>query len=151
MTKDVLLTISGLQFDALNAEEESNEPIKVVTPATYYQEDGNHYVVYDEVEEGASGVTKNKIKIAPRVLEVTKTGSVNATMIFEEKRKTTTIYETPYGRFMLGITSGRINFTENEEEIHVGLDYILDVNYQPLLSCELDLDIVPKSKGELVF
>jgi len=151
MTKDILLTISGLQFDAMNAEgDNANEPIEVVTPASYYKKDGNHVILYDEVEEGMANVTKNEIMISPDSLVVTKTGFVNAIITFEEKRKTTTVYETPYGRFMLGVTSGRINQTETEDHIHVDLEYMLDVNYQPLAACNLCLDVDPRTRSEQV-
>jgi len=146
MTKDILLTISGLQFDAVNTEgDAANEPIEVVTPASYYKKDGKHFILYDEMEEGMADITKNEIKISPDSVVVTKTGLVNAIITFEEKRKTTTVYETPYGRFMLGITSGKISQTESEDHIHVDLEYMLDVNYQPLAACNLRLDVDPRT------
>ena len=43
--------------------EDENEAIEVVTPATYYLKNGKHYIVYEEVVEGTSGVIKNRIKI----------------------------------------------------------------------------------------
>ena len=48
MTKEVLLTISGLHYDSLPDEDE-NEPIEVITPATYYLKNVKHYVIYDEM------------------------------------------------------------------------------------------------------
>ena len=53
MTKDVLLSISGLHYDVAGVtEEDENEPIEVITPAAYYFKNGKHYVIYDEVVEG---------------------------------------------------------------------------------------------------
>ena len=65
MTQDVLLTISGLHDMAFAdpEENEENEPIEVITPASYYWKNGKHYILYDEVMEGIPGVVKNKIKI----------------------------------------------------------------------------------------
>ena len=78
MTKDVLLTISGLHYSNYPGEEEEdedNEPIEVITPAMYYLKNGKHYVVYDEVLEGLPGITKNKIRIAGNnLLEIKKSG-----------------------------------------------------------------------------
>lgn len=151
MTKDVLLTISGLQFNASEEKEgAADEPIEVVTPASYFEADGTHHILYDEMEEGMADITKNEITISPDSVAVTKTGLINAIITFEEKRKTTTVYETPYGRFMLGITSGKINRSETEDHLHVTLDYLLDVNYQPLAACTLNLDVTPKSHGEKI-
>lgn len=57
MTQDVLLTISGLHDMAFAdpEENEENEPIEVITPASYYWKNGKHYILYDEVMEGIPG------------------------------------------------------------------------------------------------
>lgn len=60
MTKNVLVTISGLHYDdsvMMVQEENSNEAnsIEVTTPATYYLKNGKHYIVYDEDRRGNSG------------------------------------------------------------------------------------------------
>ena len=76
MTKDVLLSISGLHYDVAGVtEEDENEPIEVITPAAYYFKNGKHYVIYDEVVEGMPGTIKNKIRIAEDgKLEIMKSG-----------------------------------------------------------------------------
>ena len=62
MTKEVLLTISGLHMDTVSDElDAENEPIEVITPATYYLKNGKHYVLYDELIEGMLGSIKNTI------------------------------------------------------------------------------------------
>ena len=59
MTKDVLLSISGLHQDVTGIEaqgdEPGNEPIEVIAPANYYEKNGKHYVIYDELVEGIPG------------------------------------------------------------------------------------------------
>ena len=54
MTQDVLLTISGLHDMAFaNPEEnEENEPIEVITPASYYWKNGKHWPVNWEKKQG---------------------------------------------------------------------------------------------------
>ena len=53
MTKDVLVSISGMHEEIVEVtpevEEDENEAIEVVTPATYYLKNGKHYIVYEEV------------------------------------------------------------------------------------------------------
>ena len=56
MTKDVLLSISGLHYDVTGmVQEEEQETIEVITPAAYYYKNGKHYVIYDEVVKGHAG------------------------------------------------------------------------------------------------
>lgn len=76
MTKDILLTISGLQF----AQDMDAEPIQIVTAGSYYKKNGKHYVVYEEVMEGFEGTTKNLIKMSEDYLDITKKGVANVHM-----------------------------------------------------------------------
>ena len=51
MTKDVLVSISGMHEEIVavtpEVEDDENEAIEVVTPATYYLKNGKHYIVYE--------------------------------------------------------------------------------------------------------
>ena len=83
MTKDVLVSISGMHEEIVavtpEVEEDENEAIEVVTPATYYLKNGKHYIVYEEVVEGTSGVIKNRIKIqAPDGSDITRQCTITA-------------------------------------------------------------------------
>ena len=61
MTKDVLVSISGMHMDVISGMTDAeNEPIEVVTPASYYLRNGKHYVIYEEVMEGMPGTIKTK-------------------------------------------------------------------------------------------
>ena len=58
MTKDVLISISGLQF----AGGENSEPVEVITSGSYYKKNGRHYILYDEVAEDTAGTTQNQAR-----------------------------------------------------------------------------------------
>ena len=45
MTKDVLLSIKGLQI----GENEQNDTIEVISPGDYYFRNGKHFFMYEEV------------------------------------------------------------------------------------------------------
>ena len=94
MTQDVLLTISGLhEMGDLNTPAEEDEVFETITPAKYYLKNGKHYVLYDEVVEGFSGVINNKMFLTEgKVLEIIKTGSTNSHMIFEEGKNTRHVF-----------------------------------------------------------
>ena len=84
MTKDVLVKISGLQF---GEEIEDDEPVEIITTGNYYKKNGKHYILYDEVQEGFDGVTKNVIKLNDDFMDVTKRGATNVHMMFEKNKK----------------------------------------------------------------
>ena len=153
MTKDVLLSISGLHQDVTGIEaqgdEPGNEPIEVITPGSYYCKNGKHYIVYEEVVEGTSGVIKNRIKInGDECVEIVKSGLSNSHMIFEKNKKNQTFYKTPYGQMLIGVNTRHLQVDFEEDKIAVQIDYELDVNHEPMADCKIRMNIVSKDSGK---
>lgn len=144
MTKEVIVSISGLQF----AEDGTNEPVEVITAGDYYNKNGKHYIVYDEVMEGFEGTTKNRIKLADDLLDITKKGISNVHMIFEKDKKNLTYYYTPFGSILIGIDAKQIEIKEEEHNIDVTVDYELEVNYEHLADCKIHMNIRSKEAGD---
>ena len=142
MTKDVLVSVSGLQF----GNDVENDKIEVITGGNYYKKNNKHYVLYDEIIEGFSGVTKNIIKFNDGVFNLTKSGTTNVNMVFEENKRNMTNYITPYGNILIGIDASKIEVQESEEKIEVNIDYALDVNYEHLADCKIRMDITSKNE-----
>ena len=147
MTKEVLLTISGLHYDSLPDEDE-NEPIEVITPATYYLKNGKHYVIYDEMVEGMPGTIQNKIRIAGNnLLEIKKSGLANTKMIFERDKINMTQYETPYGELLIGIFTKNMQVDVTERNIDVRVNYELDINSEKVANCDIKMNIRANAPG----
>lgn len=144
MTKDVLISLRGLQFDQSDSDVEK---IETIMPGNYYEKNGSHYVLYDEIMEGIPEPVKNRIKFSEHALELTRNGAVNVHMIFEENRKNMTSYNTPYGNILIGIDTRKIHIAQESDRIVVDVDYALDVNYEYLADCQIVLDI--RSKGSI--
>lgn len=122
-----------------------NEPIEVVTPASYYCKNGKHYVIYDEVVEGMTGTIKNKIKITGTdSVEIMKTGISNAHMVFEKNKKNLTYYQTPYGQMLVGVNTRNMEINVTDDNIGVSVDYELDINHEPLADCKIKMEIYSK-------
>ena len=147
MTKDILLKISGLQFSADSDDINDSEPVEIIAPGEYYYKNGKHYILYDEVVEGFENVTKNVLKLQKDSLEITRRGSSNVHMIFEKDRKNMTCYSTPFGSMMMGLDAHSISIEESEEEIHAQVAYALDVNYEHLADCTIDLYVQSKDQS----
>ena len=110
MTRDVLITISGIQL----ADGDSNE-VEMITAGDYFQKNGSHYILYDEVMEGQNDIIKNTIKIRPEGLDIIKRGSSSVHMTFEKDRKNLSCYATPFGEMMIGINTNDILIAEDED------------------------------------
>ncbi len=150
MTKDVLVSISGFHMDIMSEIPEEDESlVEVVTPASYYWKNGKHYVIYDEVMEGISGTTKNKIKITGTdSIEIMKSGVSNTHMVFEKNKKNLTYYKTPYGQMLVGVNTRNMEVDVTEEKIRVLVDYELDVNHEPMADCKIRMNIVSKNNRD---
>lgn len=139
------MTISGMQFAA--DEDARPEPVEVTCPGTYYKKNEKHYVMYEEILEGFSGVTKNTLKLRPGLLDIRKRGVSNVHMVFEENKKNQACYSMPFGSLMMGIDAKGVHVEESEHHIHASVNYELEMNYEKLADCEIAIDIRSKEGG----
>lgn len=148
MTKDVLISIKGLQFESGN-----DEAVEMIAPGEYYLRNGKHYVLYEEIMEGAEGdhdISKNTVKIANNQVEILKKGGSNVHMVFVESQKNMTYYTTPFGQLLIGIFTNYVEVKEKEEVIEVKLKYELEINQTFVSDCEITILIMSKD-GQKVF
>ena len=136
MTKEVLISISGVQF-----MDQEGQDVEMITKGTYYEKNGKHYILYDEVLEGEGEVIRNTIKIMPDAMDIIKKGSASTHMVFERNKKNLTCYVTPVGELMVGISTNQIRLLEEENLLEVQVEYSLDINYQYVSDCELKIEV----------
>lgn len=141
MKKDVLVSISGLQY-----EVDKDEPIEVISVGQYYNKNGKHYICYDEMLEDSDGVTSCTIKAVPEQIDIIKRGANNVHMVFEMGRKNTTYYNTPYGALQIGIYTTNIEVKEEEDKLSLQINYGLDMNYAFVADCQIQIKITSKKQ-----
>ncbi len=124
MTKDVLVTVTGLLSDP----DEEKDTIEVTTAGRYYLKNGKHYILYDEVGESINEVVKNTIIIGDTHVDVRKKGEIDTQMSFEEGKKLNSFYSSMFGQMELGIFTDRIELLEKEDFLELKLEYHLDIN-----------------------
>lgn len=143
MTKDILISIKGLQF-----ESGSDEAVEMIAPGEYFFRNGKHYVIYEEVAESHDGehdISKNTVKISKDQVEIMKKGGSNVHMVFEENQKNLTYYTTPFGQLLISIFTNHINIKEKEEVIEITLRYDLEINQSFVSDCEITIFIMAKN------
>lgn len=140
MTKEVEIRIRGLQ----NGEATDGEAIETIATGEYYFKNNKHYFLYEEVVEREAKPTKNRIKVAPGYLELTKSGVVNVNMLFEENKKNMTHYYTPYGCLDMGIDTKDVVISESEDEIQISAKYGLEINEEFVADCDITITATSK-------
>jgi len=147
MTKEVLISIKGLQFESGN-----DEAVEMIAPGEYYLRNGKHYVLYEEIVEDVSGeheLSQNTLKISKGQVEILKKGGSNVHMVFAENQKNTTFYTTPFGQLLIGTYTNHIEVKEKDEVIQIKLRYDLEINQSFVSDCEICIVIMAKEKQEL--
>ena len=59
-----------------------------------------------------------------------------------------TDYKTPFGSILIGIDTRQICVEEREEQIHVNVDYALEVNYEHLADCQISMAVRAKEGAQ---
>lgn len=143
MTKDVMISIRGLQF----IEGEDGDDIETVQQGEYYEKNGADFLLYDEYLEGFQEPVKNVIRIRDREMTLTKRGILNVQMNFEVGKKTLTRYQTPYGVIMIGLDTTRVACMKEERCMIVEVDYTLEANYQYVADCRIRIKAAEKGRA----
>lgn len=145
MTKDVLVTVKGLQ-----SMEDGNPPeeVEMVAKGEYYYKNGHHYIFYNETIEGFVEENRNTIKISENSVEVKKKGLTNMQMIFEEQKKNITFYSTPFGNLQMGIAATNIDVKEQEKSLDLSIDYALEINGEHAADCRISVNVQEMNSGE---
>ena len=136
MTKDVLITIRGVH----TLDHEDND-VEMIVRGDYYQKNGKHYILYEEILEGAEERVKNVIKISPSSMDIIKKGVTNSRMLFEKNKKNLSCYSTPVGNLVIGIQANHFYVEEQENSIKANVDYSLDINYEHMSDCRICVDV----------
>ena len=125
MKKDVLISISGIQFS-----EGANElaPMETVVAGEYYQKNGAQFLMYDEIVEEWGQPIHNFIKIRGGRVEIRRRGLLNTHIVFEQDKKSMTSYRLPFGEMKFGISTTGVKVEEEAERLTALVNYALDID-----------------------
>ena len=140
MTKDVWISLQGLQFSG----DEAVDNIGTAVSGTYYEKNGKHYVIYEEVIEGLQKPVMNKLKFGEHFLELRRSGSLSVCMMFEENKKHMADYHTPYGKLTLGIDTKKFRMVNVKDKMRLDIEYTLEQNNEYLADCKILIEIRSK-------
>ncbi|MBE5889710.1 MAG: DUF1934 domain-containing protein [Lachnospiraceae bacterium] len=144
MTSEILLKISGLQM-----ADQDSDTIETISPGTYYNRNGKHYFIYEDVTEGFEQPTENRIKLKQGYMELHKKGLTNVHMVFEKDKKNVTYYYTPYGSLLIGIDTTKVEVTETESTITAEIEYALEINNEFVADCHISIEASSDKKVDL--
>ncbi len=145
MTKDIILTISGLS----ETEGIGDEPMEVLTPGVYYLKNGKHYVQFSEMLEGFEGELKSTLKFNESGAELIRSGPAATRMRFVKDEATLTMYRTPMGAMPFQIYTEELQLKVTEESIDLGIIYSISMDGQVITENQVKLNVCPKELKRL--
>lgn len=140
MTKDIILTISGLH----KTDEEAADPIEIITPGQYFWKNGKHYVIYDEIMEGLEHPVKSTLKFTEDQVELLRSGQAATRMTFQENQEHHVIYQTPMGALSISLYTEKIEAELLEEQMNLEIYYSLKTAGAVLSESALRINVCPK-------
>lgn len=145
MTEEVLVSVKGLH----TMEQSEENEIEMISAGRYYNKNGKHYILYEESIDGIPEIVKSCIKLQNGRMEVKKKGPLESQMVFERDKKNTSWYYTPYGNMMAGIEVTDMKVSETNDLIEVNVDYSLEMNYEHMADCSIQVKVMAKDSGLL--
>ena len=137
MKREVIVSIKGLQYALAEGEDQR---VETINRGTFYTRNNKNYVVYEETMS-EDAIVKSMLKFDDNYLELSRKGPYSLHMTFEEGKKNYTSYKTPYGELMIGIDTTAVRCEENEDEINMAVEYDMEVNYEHLAKCRIDMSV----------
>lgn len=121
----VLLSIRGEQY----FEGVDPDTTELMTEGTMALTESGMLLNYQETElTGMKGTTTTFEVKGPQVI-LTRAGTVNSQMVFEEGRQHTSLYETPFGELTVDIQTGRLRHNLSERGGILEIQYSIAVEH----------------------
>lgn len=135
--KKIMLTLVSKQNDG---QDESR--VELVSEGTLSRTDAGYEISYKETEAtGFVGSTTKLTICSPDKVVMERYGSANSSLILEKGKRHHCHYGTPYGDFMMGVTTSFIKSTIGENGGTLDFKYVIDINSSYVGDCEINVDV----------
>ena len=112
-----------------------------VTEGSFYKEEYNYYISYDESNLTGMEGTTTTFKIEPNSVTLIRFGSVSSLMVFEKGRRHVSEYNTEHGTFEIGIMAQNLSVDLDDLGGHINVEYVIEVNNQVASYTTFDLKV----------
>lgn len=121
--KDVVISIQGLQ----DLDSSINGGVEFVTEGKYEYADDTISFSYEESELTGLEGTTTTFTVTKNSVLMTRVGSLNAQIVFEEGKKYYFVYDTPYGKASMGVDTHSIRAGLDEYGGFLEIKYMVDM------------------------
>ncbi len=144
MTRDVTISVKGLQAVAGSSDKDT---VEIINVGQLSEMNGKIYISYEEVVEGEGEVVHNLFKITGDCIELVRKGALTTNMIFRRNEKTISYYETPFGSLNLGIFATKVDIVRDGARVDASTEYGLEINGEHIANCTVEIAVRPLEEG----
>lgn len=137
---DAVITIKGKQTDI----DSKIIDIELMTEGKLFIREKSTFITYQETEMTGMEGTNTVMKIQGGTITITRQGSVNTQMEFEEGKRHLSYYETPYGGFTVEVYTYVAQCDMTDTTVNVVLRYEIVMNDERLGESTMNLKAVAK-------
>lgn len=142
MKKTVVLSIRGRQTYA----DQEPDVIELVTDGTMEFCSGGWDITYEESAlTGLEGVTTT-FRVEPGTVTLTRVGSLNSQMVFQEGVAHDSLYQMDFGALLLTVKATRVFYDIVEDGGTIDLVYNIDIENATAGTIDYHLDIRAKEE-----
>lgn len=122
---EAVIRIVGTQ----NYGTETSDSIELVTDGTYEYTDGKVEICYSESELTGLEGTSTALHVTPEGVRMKRWGTMTSETFFREGTRSSFLFETPYGKAVMGLDTRKIFAHFDESGGNLILDYVLDMDH----------------------
>ena len=123
--QNYVISIRGEQTTDPNAAPDS---LELVTDGFYKTTENGSTFSYEESELTGLEGTRTTFQVEPDKVILTRVGTVNSQMVFQEGRKHYFAYNTPYGAMMMGVNTHTVRNHLHEGGGELEIRYAIDMD-----------------------
>lgn len=139
--KEIIIKIDGTQ----NFGNEDSNKIELTTTGTIETYDDKKIITYEESElTGMQGTTTKVIVNDNGTVELSRKGTTNSQLVFEEGKKNISYYDTEAGAFSIAVFASYVETNVEEDYGELEIEYVLEVDGTPVGQNEIRLTFETK-------
>lgn len=125
-TKQVMISIHSHQ----EYDDQAPDSVELTTIGSLCKTENGYCVSYEESALTGMEGTHTSLHISPSRVILTRTGEMNAQMVFEKDMRHLSLYSTPMGRLEVGVATRHLRSTIGDNGGELQVDYAIDIEHQ---------------------
>ena len=135
--KNVMINLVSFQSDG---REKSK--IEIISEGKFSKINGNYEISYEETEATGFEGSRTKLTVTDgSLVTMERSGSASSHLVLERGKKHHCHYGTPYGDFMVGVTTSFIESKLDENGGTLDFKYVIDINSSYIGDYEINIKV----------